>query len=91
MNSPIQTVACAPGQVCLPLLPLFPVMPAIASHTADSVQIEDELSPATWTPASSLCDEWERRQDSEPAIFPSLLFTEEEVQAVNWDAVFAQW
>jgi hypothetical protein len=38
-----------------------------------------------------MCDEWERKHDSEPAIFPSLLLTAEEVDAVNWDAVFAQW
>ena len=26
-----------------------------------------------------------------PSITPSLLFTEEEVAAVDWEAVFAQW
>ena len=38
-----------------------------------------------------MCDEREPRRDSEPAIFPSLLFTEDEVRAVNWEAVFAEW
>lgn len=47
--------------------------------------------PESYFESGTMCDESERRQDSEPAIFPSLLFTEEEVNAVNWDAVFTKW
>lgn len=39
------------------------------------------------------CEDWEleRYQDSEPAIVPSVLFTEEQAAKVDWDAVFAAW
>lgn len=47
--------------------------------------------PTTSFDFGAMCDDLERRQDSEPAIFPSLLFTEDEVRSVNWDAVFANW
>lgn len=66
-------------------------MPVLELPTTDSVRISDDLSADSWLPTSAMCDEWERRQDSEPAIFPSLLFTEDEVRSVNWDAVFAEW
>lgn len=38
-----------------------------------------------------MCDAWEPRRDSEPAIVPSLLFTDEEAAVVDWAAVYAQW
>lgn len=42
-------------------------------------------------PALTMCDRSERKYDSEPAIFPSLFFTEEEANSVDWEAVFAEW
>jgi hypothetical protein len=51
---------------------------------------DGELVVEPWSKEGSMCDERERRWDSEPAIFPSLLFTEDEARSVNWDAVFVQ-
>lgn len=33
-------------------------------------------------------EEWERRQDSEPAIVPSVLFDEQTVNSVNWESIY---
>ena len=38
-----------------------------------------------------MCDEWEPRRDSEPAIVPSVLFTDAEASTVDWTALYAQW
>ena len=33
-------------------------------------------------------EEWERRQDSEPAIVPSVLFDEKTVNSVDWESIY---
>ena len=39
-----------------------------------------------------VCEETEAMNaPHEPAITPSILFTQAEVESVNWDAVFAEW
>lgn len=63
-----------------------------AASPANGALLEEPDAPAyASNHAGLVSDEWERKHDSEPAIFPSLFFTDEEVAAVNWDAVFAQW
>lgn len=66
-------------------------MPVAEVSITDRLNVLNERSEGHLPSVPALSDEWERRQDSEPAIFPSLLFTEEEVRSVNWDAVFAEW
>lgn len=66
-------------------------MPAVLDHPSSTASVSDVRSAESWLTGSAMCDEREPRRDSEPAIFPSLLFTEEQVRAVDWDAVFAEW
>ena len=66
-------------------------MPTVAPAPTASALFPDVRFDESWLPRAAMCDEREPRRDSEPAIFPSLLFTEDEVRAVNWEAVFAEW
>ncbi len=62
-------------------------------NATSAIHVLSEETPVSFltTTGAFMCDEQERRYDSEPAIFPSLLFTETEVASVDWNAVFAQW
>ena len=62
-------------------------MPVTSSLT-DSARTAVEMRTTAWSPVETICDEWERRQDSEPAIVPSVLFDEETVREMNWEAYY---
>ena len=62
----------------------------IALHGARIDLMRLSYTEWQWEPLNTM-NESLNQYTREHAIWPSLLFTDEEVAAVNWDAVFAQW